>query len=263
MAAPPINSHVKAELISEVKSIQPGQPFWVAIRLTMDKDWHTYWRNPGDSGLPTKIAWQLPEGLDAGEIQWPYPDKFATPPVVSYGYEDEVLLLTKIEVSDSFKLNRKVALSAAVDWLECKEMCLPGHANLKIELPVMDEVPKLDERWAAQFENTRKRLPITIPDLKISAEQDGAFIIIQLTTPDGFKGRTSEISFFPQQAGVIDHSAVQQIENVKNRVRIKMKQSPFSVKPPARLRGVLYTEAGWQRPGSEPAIQIDVPLKQN
>src|SRR6185369_1520698 len=75
-------AHVEAELVSEVESIQPGQPFWVALRLKMEDHWHTYWQNPGDSGLATKIIWNLPEGFRAESIQWPYPEKIEAPPLV-------------------------------------------------------------------------------------------------------------------------------------------------------------------------------------
>src|SRR5581483_8644540 len=88
--------HVKATLVSESKSIQPGTPFWVAVQLEMQPPWHTYWKNAGESGEPTSIDWKLPAGFTAGPIQWPAPKRIAVPPVVSYGYEDNVLLLVKI-----------------------------------------------------------------------------------------------------------------------------------------------------------------------
>src|SRR5690348_17074009 len=94
--------HVKATLVSDVTSIQAGHPFWVAVRLEMQPHWHTYWKNAGESGSPTEITWQLPSGFKAGPIVWPTPHKIAVPPVVSYGFEDEVLLLTQITPPTSF-----------------------------------------------------------------------------------------------------------------------------------------------------------------
>ncbi|MFQ5822932.1 MAG: protein-disulfide reductase DsbD domain-containing protein [bacterium] len=260
--AEPIHSdHVKAELISEVLSIQPGRPIWVAVRLQMDKHWHTYWRNPGDSGLPTKIEWKLPKGFHASDIQWPYPQRFDTTPIVSFGYEEEVLLLTMIEVPESINLSKNVVLSASVDWLECKDICLPGHSDLKIALPVKDEVPKFDHRWAKQFEMTRKNVPITYSDWKINAKHDESLIIIQLIPPVWFNGKILSMIFFPEQAGVIDHSAPQKILKTKKGYIIRIKRSPFAEKPPARLKGVLVSQEGWRGPGSERALQIDVPLQ--
>ena len=88
--------HVEAELVSQARVIQPGQPFSVALRLKMKPHWHVYWRNPGEAGLPTNIEWQLPEGFTAGELQWPFPQKLSFAGFIDYGYEDEVLSLIHI-----------------------------------------------------------------------------------------------------------------------------------------------------------------------
>ena len=96
LAAPVRTAHVEAELVSAQTALGPGSPSTVALRLKMDRGWHTYWRNPGDSGLPTTIAWKLPAGLSAGPIEWPAPRALPVGPLVNYGYDDEVLLLTEI-----------------------------------------------------------------------------------------------------------------------------------------------------------------------
>src|SRR6188768_4101358 len=88
--------HVEATLIAERTSVQPGKGIPVGLRLRMADHWHTYWKNPGDSGLPTRIEWVLPEGWKAGEIQWPYPQPLPVGPLMNYGYEDEVVLLTEL-----------------------------------------------------------------------------------------------------------------------------------------------------------------------
>ena len=100
-AAPVRDGAVEAELIPEVKSVQPGASFWVALRLKMDSHWHTYWVNAGDSGLDTKLKWTLPEGFEAGPIVWPTPSRIEEPPLVSYGFEDEIYLLVEIKAPAS------------------------------------------------------------------------------------------------------------------------------------------------------------------
>ena len=95
-AAPVRTPHVEAELVAERTAIAPGEPLTVALRLKMISEWHTYWRNPGDSGEPTRLAWQLPPGFAASEIHWPYPRRLPAGPLMNYGYEDEVLLLARI-----------------------------------------------------------------------------------------------------------------------------------------------------------------------
>src|SRR5206468_8787492 len=106
LAEPVKAAHVEAELVSEVASIQPGQPFWVALRLKMEEHWHTYWQNPGDSGLASKITWNLPEGFSADPIKWPYPERIEAQPLVSFGYSGEVFLLVKIHPPASLPVGK-------------------------------------------------------------------------------------------------------------------------------------------------------------
>src|SRR5262245_59684705 len=90
------SANVQAQIVAEHESIRGREPFWVGLQLRMAPEWHTYWKNPGDAGLPTRIRWQLPPGFTAGGIEWPYPARFGASPVVSYGYADEVLLLVRV-----------------------------------------------------------------------------------------------------------------------------------------------------------------------
>ena len=85
-AAPPASRHVQPELVADVESIAAGRPFQAGLRLRMEPEWHTYWKNPGDSGLATRLTWKLPDGFQAGPIEWPYPEIFKQGPVTSYGY---------------------------------------------------------------------------------------------------------------------------------------------------------------------------------
>jgi hypothetical protein len=92
-AAPLQTPHVEAELVSAVRSIEPGKPFTVALRLKHDEHWHTYWKNPGDSGMATAIQWSLPAGFAAGPIEWPTPRRIPIPPLANFGYDGEIYLL--------------------------------------------------------------------------------------------------------------------------------------------------------------------------
>ena len=126
--------NVRAELISEVSTIKPGEPFWVALRQTIKPHWHTYWKNPGDSGLPTEIAWTLPAGAKADPIVWPTPSFIDVGGIVNYGFHDDVLLLVRItppaDASGSF------ALKADANWLVCDDVCIPEEGKFALDLPV-------------------------------------------------------------------------------------------------------------------------------
>src|SRR6516225_12201337 len=93
LATPVKTAHVEAELVGAQTAVIPGEPLTVALRLSMQKAWHTYWQNPGDSGLPTTLEWKLPLGITAGPIEWPAPRALPAGPLVNYGYENEVLHL--------------------------------------------------------------------------------------------------------------------------------------------------------------------------
>ena len=256
------SDHVKAQIIPEVLSIRLGEPFCVALRLVMDEHWHTYWKNPGDSGLPTKIEWNLPDGFVAGDIQWPFPQKFGAPPVVSFGYEGEVFLLVEIKAPETMKPESKVSLEASVDWLVCKESCLPGHVDLKIFLPVKNEKPKIDEKWAARFAKTRKDLPRILLDWEIKAAAHKEKILIQINQPLWFNGELKDITFFPEQAGIVNYSGKQNLRKSRDGYIVEIQRSMLSKKLPVRLKGVLFSQKGWNHSQQERALYVDVLLHQ-
>jgi thiol:disulfide interchange protein DsbD len=107
----------------------------VALRLKHDPHWHTYWQVPGDSGLPTTIKWALPEGWSAGPIQWPVPQRLAAGPLMNFGYEGEILLLTRLTPPANVKPGDTVTLQARADWLICKDVCIPESGSFALEVP--------------------------------------------------------------------------------------------------------------------------------
>jgi thiol:disulfide interchange protein DsbD len=160
LAAAPAHAsskNVKASLVSETASLRPGQPVTVGLRLEMADGWHTYWKNPADSGLATKLKWSLPAGFAAGEIAWPHPERISAPPLMSYGYEHEVVLPVVVTVPSDLAVGQPVRLAARADWLECKEICLPGKSDLELTLPVAADEPKPSEH-AALFARSRARM---------------------------------------------------------------------------------------------------------
>src|ERR1041384_5051978 len=113
--------NVRAELIAEVAEVKAGEPFWVALRQTLQPHWHTYWKNPGDSGLPTSLQWQLPADLIAGAIDWPRPQKLPAGPLINYGYEGRLLLPVPVKVQAVPAGARGVDVKLHAEWLVCKE----------------------------------------------------------------------------------------------------------------------------------------------
>jgi len=124
-----IAAHTRAALLLTATAAKPGDTLTAAIRLQMDPGWHTYWHNGGDAGGPTKIEWQLPSGVTAGEIQWPAPEKYSAEGLITYVYHDEVVLLVPLKLDTNLKPGA-VELRAKVSWLECEKVCVPGKEDV-------------------------------------------------------------------------------------------------------------------------------------
>ena len=130
--------HLTASLISEQQGIVAGQPFWVALHFDIIPDWHTYWKNAGDSGTEPTIDWQLPDGFTASDIHWPYPQRFPVGPLMNYGYSRQAMQLVKITPPNSLPPGKSIQLNAMAEWLVCKVECIPEEGQFSLSLPVVD-----------------------------------------------------------------------------------------------------------------------------
>jgi DsbC/DsbD-like thiol-disulfide interchange protein len=240
LAAAPRARHVEASLVAETAAVQPGTPLMVGLRLRMEPTWHTYWRNPGDSGLPTRVKWELPEGFSAGELQWPQPMRFNTGPLVSYGYEHEVLLPAQIQVPAALA-SPQVRLTARVSWLECQEICLPGKAELTLSLPVRAEAPPGPA--AALFERTRRKLPRRNEAWGFSVSAGAGSIDLVVSPPPGTT--LEEAYFYPATRRLLDYSKPQSLSRVAEGYRLEISRDPNGAAVD-RMEGVLVgrTPAG-------------------
>src|SRR5882672_3345097 len=157
-ATPVQRPHIEAELIPEKSSLHSGAPLTVALRLKMVSRWHTYWKNPGDSGLPTRITWTLPQGFSARPIQWPVPRRINVGPLTNFGYEGEIFLLTDIQVPAGLAAGTAVPITARADWLVCEEICIPGDATCSDDQPVSNERAVAHPKWVKAIERAREHL---------------------------------------------------------------------------------------------------------
>src|ERR1700684_4333293 len=151
--------NVRAHLASEVSAVAPGQSFWVALEFNIRDGWHTYWRNPGDSGQATTLKWRLPPGFTAGDIVWTTPHRFELPPLVNYGYAKHAVHLVNMTAPRDLKAGAPAVLSAKASWLVCSDVCIPEDADLQLKLPVNGEAGGADPADAALFAEARAELP--------------------------------------------------------------------------------------------------------
>jgi thiol:disulfide interchange protein DsbD len=149
---------VQARLIAEQDEIAPGTTVAVALEENIRPGWHTYWRNPGDAGAPTDIKWSLPKGWQAGDIAWPTPKELPVGPLMDFGYEGAVWLLTTLHVPTDAKPG-SVLIKAKASWLVCKEICIPEDAQLSLSLGIGPAPSPPYPNIAAQFAAARAKLP--------------------------------------------------------------------------------------------------------
>jgi thiol:disulfide interchange protein len=258
--------HSDASLVAQNQSIQPGKPFTVALRIKMDPKWHSYWINPGDSGLATKINWKLPAGFKAGAIEWPHPEKISTPPLMTYGYENEVWLLTKITPPATLP-EKPVALQAEAKWLICREECLPASANVALTLPVKNAPAVANAAHAATFAKVKATLPISNPAWKVRAEKsaDNQKFTLRLTPPAGTNPADwaqPSLYFFADTAATLEHAVPQKVTRQGNDILIALTPSEYAEGIPKRLSGILLAPSGrgWTASGQR-ALAVNVPLE--
>ncbi len=257
-AAPQFRTdHVEAELVTEKNSAQPGKPATVGLKLRMADHWHTYWKNPGDSGLPTRIQWVLPEGWKAGEIQWPYPTRLPVGPLMNYGYEDEVVLLSELIPPASAKPGDYL-VKAKAEWLVCKDVCIPEKGELDMVLAVAAAEPAINTRFQAHIERARNMQPIAAAGWKFDAALQGPSLVVRMMPPAGATVPKAMV-FFPDKELLIEPAAPQKITRDGSGVRIEMK---LADPPPTGLKsvsGVAVSDSGWPNI-TRKAIQFDAPI---
>jgi thiol:disulfide interchange protein len=211
-AAQPVDTgHLTAELLPQAQGVAPGQTVYVALRQKIDKGWHTYWKNAGDSGEPTKVQWTLPAGWTAGDIVWPAPHRLPVGPLVNYGYQDEVVLPVPITAPANATPGQTVTLKAAAAFLVCEEVCIPEDALLQIALPVTAAPASPDPKGGPLIERTLAQAPKPA-GLTGGFEKRGKGLALAVTGPVLKGADVADAYFFPYGSTVIDHAVPQAIE---------------------------------------------------
>jgi thiol:disulfide interchange protein/DsbC/DsbD-like thiol-disulfide interchange protein len=195
---------VTARLLAE-GPVAPGGEVWVALEEVIRPGWHTYWINPGDAGNPTTIDWTLPAGWSAGEIQWPQPKRLPVGPLMDYGYEGKLWLLTALRAPADAKPGDTVKLDATVAWLVCERICIPEEAALSVSVRI-GEGPR-DPALAADFAAARALLPTPSP-WKVSYALSNS-IDLFVAAPALATARPASVEFYPLDAGAIKNPAPQ------------------------------------------------------
>lgn len=258
-----ISSHVATSLVSEVSHIQSNQPFWVAIHLKMESGWHTYWENPGEAGLATSVEWDLPEGFQASPLHWPIPKKFELNDFVNYGYENEVLLMAMITPPPHLEVGKDISITARINWLECKEACIPGEAQQTLTLPISSQATEWNADWHARFQETRLQHPLSTQAWQVTAHYENNELGLLITPKENdVPELTGAITFFSKNPDIAFNKE-QNLVRLKQGYFLKLAPSDdFKPEEKNTLSGILYHSNGWLEGHSAKTLTINAEVTQ-
>lgn len=208
-SAPQTSPRATVTLVSDTATVAPGQTFRIGLRQKLSPGWHTYWKNPGDSGQPPAMKLSLPDGARAGELQFPGPDRFQTGPAMSYGYEKEVVFPLTVTVPASLKPGERFAIQAEADWLVCAKECIPEEGTFALDLPVGPFSPAGADVLKA-FAAADARMPVAAPwNAKLSV--DGGALALSIEGEGLSAASVKSAYYYPETWGVVSHPAPQQL----------------------------------------------------
>jgi len=234
----PGKGHVRADLIAEPLAATPGRDLALGIRLRMEPQWHVYWKNPGDAGFSLALKWETVEGVALDSLLWPVPDTLAVAPLMTYGYQDSVLVILPAHVAEGAD---HIKLRAHAKWLECHDVCVPGQAELSLDLPV-GSVPGVDST-SGIFGAARAALPGKPAGWTIRASFADSDLVL---VGKGPAPAPKSLRFFPARPGFADNAPAQRFESTSDGFRLVVRRDPFLRQVPDSVRGVLVRPDGWK-----------------
>lgn len=241
-------------LIVREPHVQPGATFQVALKFKIEPGWHIYWQNAGDTGVPTNVDWKLPAGFKLEKTEWSRPHRFEASDIVSYGYEGQGFIVATIKAPASSD-SSAAKITAAADWLICRESCVMGKGTKSLSIPVRKTKaagPANPRLWADVMGEmpSANRLP-----LSASVKKDAYEIFIG-QPKFSFLTPTSAY-FFAKASDVADHGKPQTIRQTGEGTVLRIPRSPFEKGAAKVLEGVLQLGQG---EAQDAAISVRIPI---
>lgn len=242
LAAPVNTGHLVAELVPATQGVAPGQTVHIALRQQIQKDWHTYWRNAGDSGEATSAAWTLPAGWTVSDFTWPTPERLPFGPLVNYGYKGEVLLPVSVTAPANARPGETARLTAKVQFLVCADICVPENATLTLDLPVTEQPAPADAQWGGRIARTLAEAPKPA-GLTAAFRKEGDVVKLAIVGPALKGADVAGAYFFPFSGSVIDHAKPQAVERGPEGLTLTLTPGfAFQTGAPDQIGGVLALE---------------------
>ena len=214
-------SDSRIEMLTESNSMNPGDELLVGFKFTLNPGWHTYWENPGDAGEGASINWNLPNDVNASKILWPGPERIPVDPLMTFGYEEEVVLLTKIYTSETTTI--PVTLNAQVSWYTCKEICIPQEAEVSIPINLGNKTPSTSK---GLLDQTLKQMPVQFNGTYRVQELDDSYVLQgEFENVDQY----DSMYFFPKDYGLTNYTENQLYEINKDSFSLQIKASEIEI----------------------------------
>ncbi len=236
--------HSEAELISEVSAVRAGEPFTIGLLITLDEGWHTYWKNAGDAGNGVLMDWTLPEGFTVDSLRYPVPERIPYPPLMNYGYYDEVVLLATVTPPADLAAG-SVEFAAVADFLVCADVCIPATANVDLTLPVRAGTGAIAASASAPLiRRFRGQMPIDGADWGARAARTEGGFVVSVTPPEGWSGAFNGAYFFPDDPITLSHVADQPAGLAGDELRLELTESEYLYGEPEVITGLLVLPEG-------------------
>ncbi|HEV2695730.1 MAG TPA: protein-disulfide reductase DsbD domain-containing protein [Verrucomicrobiae bacterium] len=255
-------AHTAAQLILSADTAKPGDTVMAAVRLQMDPGWHTYWKNGGDAGIPTKIVWQLPAGVTNGEIEWPLPEKLGPAEVTTYGYEGEAVLLVPLHIDAGAEAGT-LAVAAKVSWLECQDVCIPAGQDVTATLNIGPEAKASAgstafAAWKANTPSTNNFAFRAWWEAPAKADERPLIIGTKQTNDDTKNITYSAAEFFPDASDPFEiQPATEVVSKQQSDLRLRKTVKKFSGDWPKEISGLIVTEYNHQRTGFNVTLPVE------
>lgn len=244
MAQPsPASDHADLRFITEHSAIAAGGTTTIGLHIELEKGWHVYWRNPGDSGIPVRLRWLSEPVFEAGEIAWPYPTTFKEGHLVTYGYKDETLLMIPITIPSGTRAGTILA-EARIEYLVCKEICLPGFENHTVRINVPRNNRSVLSPEASKFEAFRKKVPSNPASIQSTFSVSGNQVELLISGDVTSWNTNDNFVFFASEENKIESSASQKIERTSNGIKIGLTTSRYLNETLETINGVVVFGAG-------------------
>ena len=245
--------HLTAELTSVGPAIAPGGTLQVGLVLTLEDKWHVYWKNAGDSGEPPRITWTLPKGITAGPMQFPIPNRLPLGPLMDFGYEDAVAFPVEISAAKDVRPG-PVHLDARIDWLVCREVCIPGKAHLGLDLNIVPNAPATGEPVGALGE-ALKSLPLPLPErMHLTVNGGKTEFVFTLLTGD----KETDGEFYPFDQDQVSNAADQISEPIQGGLRLRVQRAAELTKLPKEIHGLIKLSADQAYDMTAPVVPGEV-----